>query len=198
MYIFLSRNHLQNFSDPFSIYGTYNSKNIIAPSIQLRNSTFFKEIYPLHPHKAILSPWWCINTGCLRDRERDWYYAKTIHTGCIWGQDWTPENHWNIIKTHHLKQFQDLKNGYITYSSLSLFRSLFLFRCSVKGSPWHHTTHYSWFRPQSRRQPVWIYHNPRNVATPFKYIDTFLLRLFILVRLCGVVLASIYQLFRLF
>ena len=42
MYIFLSRNHLHNFSDPFSIHGTYNSKSITAPSIQLRNSNFFK------------------------------------------------------------------------------------------------------------------------------------------------------------
>ena len=46
----------------------------------------------------------------------------------VWGQDWTPESHWNIIRTHHLKQFQDLKHAYITHSSLSLFR------CSVKGS----------------------------------------------------------------
>ena len=54
------------------------------------------------------------------------YYAETIHTG------WTPENHWNTIEAHHLKQFQDLKNGYITHSSLSmfLFRFLFLFSCS--------------------------------------------------------------------
>ena len=44
-----------------------------------------------------------------------------------------PESHWNTIVTHHLNQFQDLKNGYINHSSLSLFRSLFLFRCSVKG-----------------------------------------------------------------
>ena len=32
------------------------------------------------------------------------------------------------LKTHHLKQFQNLKNGYVTHSSLSLFR------CSVKCS----------------------------------------------------------------
>ena len=73
--------------------------------------------------------WWCIHTGSLRDRNRDkdwdWYYVETIHTGCVWDQDWTPENHWNI-KTHHLKQLQDLKNEYITHSSLSLFRCLSL------------------------------------------------------------------------
>ena len=79
----------------------------------------------------------CSHTGRLRDQDRyrdwDWYYAETIHTGCVWGQDWIPESHRNIIKTHHLKQFQDLKNGYITYSSLSLLRPLSPFRCSVKG-----------------------------------------------------------------
>ena len=45
---------------------------------------------------------------------------------CCWDQDWTPESHWYKIKIHHLKQFQDLKNGYVTHSSPSLFRSLSL------------------------------------------------------------------------
>ena len=64
----------------------------------------------------------------------NWYYEGTIHTGCVWDQDWTPKSHRNIIKTHRLKQSQDLTNGYITLSSLFLFRSLSLFRGSVNGS----------------------------------------------------------------
>ena len=39
---------------------------------------------------------WCIHIGCLwdrdRDRDQDWYYAETFHTGGIWGQDWIPES----------------------------------------------------------------------------------------------------------
>ena len=53
---------------------------------------------------------------------------KLFNTGCVCDQDWISESHWNIVKTHHLKQFQGLKNGCVTHSSLSLFRY------SVKGS----------------------------------------------------------------
>ena len=28
-----------------------------------------------------------------------WYYTETNHTGYVCGQDWTPESHWNIIKS---------------------------------------------------------------------------------------------------
>ena len=48
---------------------------------------------------------WCIHTGCLRDRDRNWYYVETIHTSCVLGQNWTPESHLYTIETHHLKQF---------------------------------------------------------------------------------------------
>ena len=78
----------------------------------------------------VLSDWWCNHTGYVRDRDQDWdwYYTETIHTGCVCDQDWTLGSHWNTIETNHLKQFQNLKYGYITHSSLSLFR------CNVKSS----------------------------------------------------------------
>ena len=58
----------------------------------------------------------------------DRYYAETVLGGYVKNQEWTPEIHWNVIVTHHLKQFQDLENGDVTHFSL------FLVRCIVKGS----------------------------------------------------------------
>ena len=33
----------------------------------------------------------------------DRYYAENVHIGCFRDQDWTPQSHLNIIKTHHQK-----------------------------------------------------------------------------------------------
>ena len=61
------------------------------------------------------SDYWCNHTGCVRNRDGDRdhyrYYTETFHIDSVWDRDWSPESHWNTIKTHHLKQFQDLKNG---------------------------------------------------------------------------------------
>ena len=39
----------------------------------------------------------CNQIGCVLDRDRDRHwdrcYVETIHTGCIWDQDWTPKSH---------------------------------------------------------------------------------------------------------
>ena len=104
-------------------------------------------------------------------RDRDWYCAKTIHTGCVWGQEWTPETHRNIIKTHHLKEFQDLKNGYITHSSLSLFRLVLVqvqYKMFVKPcNPFFLVQSQFLFR--LRRQTMLIHHNRSKVCSHFTH-----------------------------